>query len=81
MKLPRNVSGETLAKALRVLGYEISRQSGSHLRLTTTQHGQHHVTIPRHDPIRVGTFAGILDDVSQHFEISREELLARLFGR
>ena len=47
MKLPRDVSGETLAKALRVLGYEISRQSGSHLRLTTTQHGQHHVTIPR----------------------------------
>ena len=43
MKLPRDVSGETLAKALRVLGYEISRQSGSHLRLTTTQHGQHHV--------------------------------------
>ena len=43
MKLPRDVSGETLAKALRVLGYEISRQSGSHLRLTTIQHGQHHV--------------------------------------
>ncbi len=81
MKLPRDVSGERLAKALRSLGYEISRQSGSHFRLTTTQRGQHHVTIPRHDPIRIGTLAGILDDVADHFEISREELLKRLFGR
>ena len=37
MKLPRNVSGEQLAKALKVLGYEITRQTGSHFRLTTIQ--------------------------------------------
>jgi len=29
MKLPRNVSGEQLAKALRLLGYNITRQTGS----------------------------------------------------
>lgn len=81
MKLPRDVSGDRLVKALRVLGYEISRQTGSHFRLTTNQLGQHHVTIPRHDSLRVGTFAGILDDICAHFELSREELLAKLFGR
>ena len=81
MKLPRDVSGERLAKALKLLGYEITRQTGSHFRLTTLQRGEHHVTIPRHDPIRVGTFAGILNDVAEHFELSREDLLAKLFGR
>jgi predicted RNA binding protein YcfA (HicA-like mRNA interferase family) len=81
MKLPRNVSGEQLAKALKLLGYEITRQTGSYFRLTTTQHGEHHVTIPRHDPIRIGTFAGILDDVASHFDLTREDLIKKLFGR
>ncbi len=78
MKLPRDVSGDDLAKALRVLGYEVTRQTGSHYRVTTTQGGEHHVTIPRHDPLRIGTFAAILDDVAEHFGVSRNELIARI---
>lgn len=81
MKLPRDVSGERLAKTLGILGYQITRQTGSHYRLTTTQAGEHHVTIPRHNPIRIGTLAGILQEVGNHFGLSREELLARLFGQ
>ena len=81
MKLPRSVSGEQLVKALKVLGYQITRQTGSHLRLTTIQNGEHHVTIPRHDPLRIGTFAGILDDVAVHFSLTRDDLIAKLFGR
>jgi predicted RNA binding protein YcfA (HicA-like mRNA interferase family) len=81
MKLPRGVSGERLAKALKLLGYQVTRQTGSHLRLTTIQSGEHHVTIPRHDPIRIGTFAGILDDVAAHFNLTREDLITKLFGR
>ncbi len=46
MRLPRDVSGEDLARRLRVLGYEITRQTGSHMRLTTQEGGEHHVTIP-----------------------------------
>jgi predicted RNA binding protein YcfA (HicA-like mRNA interferase family) len=80
MKLPRSVSGERLAKALKLPGYQVTRQTGSHLRLTTIQSGEHHVTIPRHDPIRIGTFAGILDDVAVHFNLTREDLIAKLFG-
>jgi len=78
MKLPRDVSGDDLAKALKALGYQVTRQVGSHLRLTTTEGGEHHVTIPRHSPLRVGTFATILDRVANHFGISREELLDKI---
>ncbi|MCY7377454.1 MAG: type II toxin-antitoxin system HicA family toxin [Pyrinomonadaceae bacterium] len=35
MKLRRDISGADLVKILRGLGYEISRQTGSHIRLTT----------------------------------------------
>jgi predicted RNA binding protein YcfA (HicA-like mRNA interferase family) len=80
MRLPRNLSGDDLAKSLERLGYQATRQRGSHIRLTTEQHGTHHVTIPRHDSLRVGTLAGILKDVAAHFGISRDELLKRLFG-
>ena len=80
MKLPRDLAGTDLARRLQVLGYRITRQTGSHLRLTTDQHGEHHITIPRHDPLRVGTLAGILRDIANHFDMSRDELVASLFG-
>ena len=80
MRLPRSLSADDLVRLLRPLGYEVTRQSGSHLRLTTEQGGQHHVTIPRHDPLRVGTLAGILTEVARHFGVTRDALLARLLG-
>jgi predicted RNA binding protein YcfA (HicA-like mRNA interferase family) len=80
MKTPRDLSGTGLAKALRRVGYETSRQTGSHIRLTTVERGQHHVTVPNHNPIKVGTLSGILGDVAAHLEISRDELARRLFG-
>lgn len=36
MKLPRDLSGADLAKALTRVGYRSTRQSGSHIRLTPT---------------------------------------------
>ena len=78
MKLPRDISGDELAKALRKMGYVATRQTGSHVRLTTSQRGEHHVTIARHDPIKIGTLAGILQDVAAHFDISRDQLLTQL---
>jgi predicted RNA binding protein YcfA (HicA-like mRNA interferase family) len=47
MRLPRDLAGEELAVLLGRYGYEVTRQTGSHMRLTTTQRGEHHVTIPR----------------------------------
>lgn len=81
MRLPRDVGGEELAVLLRHYGYEVTRQTGSHMRLTTTQGGEHHVTVPHHKPLRVGTLSAILRDVSQHLGMSRKELLSEMFGR
>ena len=79
MKLPRDVSGPELAKLLRALGYEITRQTGSHFRLVTRQHGEHHLTIPKHSPLKIGTLSGILRDIAEHLGITRDDLLRRLF--
>jgi predicted RNA binding protein YcfA (HicA-like mRNA interferase family) len=80
MKLPRDVSGADLAKRLGRLGYVVTRQTGSHLRLTISERDRHHLTIPNHDPLKVGTLAGILNGVAAHLDISRDELIQRLFG-
>lgn len=78
MRLPRDVSGADLAKALRYFGYEITSQTGGHPRLTTSKNGIHHVTIPNHNSLRIGTLAAILDDAASHFQISRQELLSKI---
>lgn len=80
MRLPRDLSGVELAKALGKVGYQVTRQSGSHIRLTLQQPTQHHVTVPAHDPLKVGTLAAIVADVAEHLRLSRDELLQRLFG-
>ncbi|MBI4306496.1 MAG: type II toxin-antitoxin system HicA family toxin [Chloroflexi bacterium] len=80
MRLPRDVSGRRLARELQRLGYRITRQSGSHIRLTTSEGGQHHVTVPDHENLRVGTLAGIIGDVAEHLGLARDELVERLFG-
>ena len=80
MKLPRDLSGAELAKALSGIGYRITRQTGSHLRLTLDTPSQHHVTIPAHDTLKVGTLSAILSDIAGNLKISREDLTRRLFG-
>jgi predicted RNA binding protein YcfA (HicA-like mRNA interferase family) len=57
MRLPRDLTGADLVKRLSVLGYRQTRQTGSHVRVTCDAPRQHHVTIPLHDPLRVGTLA------------------------
>jgi predicted RNA binding protein YcfA (HicA-like mRNA interferase family) len=79
VKLPRDLSGADLARALAKVGYRVTRQTGSHLRLTVDSPSQHHVTIPAHDPLKVGTLSGILGDIAAHLKIERDELLRRLF--
>ena len=79
MKVPRDLSGAELARALARVGYAITRQTGSHIRLTTLSPSQHHVTVPAHDPLKVGTLSAILGDVAAHLRITREALLNRLF--
>lgn len=79
MRLPRDLSGIELARALRKVGYQIVRQSGSHIRMTRLEGEQHHVTIPAHDPLKIGTLAAILGDVASHLKLGRDDLIRRLF--
>ncbi|MFV0445395.1 MAG: type II toxin-antitoxin system HicA family toxin [Planctomycetaceae bacterium] len=79
MRLPRDESGRSLAKRLRAFGYELTRQTGSHMRLSTTQNGEHHVTVPDHDSLRIGTLGSILNSVAARFGITQHELMKCLF--
>ncbi len=79
MRLPRDWSGDDLIKRLARVGYVPTRQSGSHVRLTrATGEGEHHVTVPRHSPLRIGTLSNILNDVAEHLGLQKEELLQQL---
>jgi len=78
-RIPRDISGKELIKALHVLGYKQTRQIGSHIRLTTFENGEHHITIPNHDPIRIGTISNIITEIAFHFQISKDELIKRIF--
>ena len=78
MRTPRDVSGANLAKALRALGYHKVRQEGSHIRLTTHQDREFHITVPNHQPIKVGKLRGILKCVAEHLKTTPEDLLRDL---
>ena len=80
MKLPRDLSGQELARRLSRFGYRVSRQTGSHLRLTNDGPPQHHVTIPAHDVLMVGTLAAVLAEVAAHLKVTRDELVMRISG-
>lgn len=79
MKMPRDISGSELTKLLKKFGYTSVRQTGSHIRLTTFQKGEHHLTIPQHDPLKIGNLSAILSDVADHFEINKQDLINQLF--
>ena len=81
MKLPRQISGEELARLLHRYGYQITRQTGSHLRLTSKFKGsEHHLTIPAHKDLRVGTLSAVLAEVASYLETERKKLIGELFG-
>ena len=71
MKLPRDVNGSEAARALRRLGYNVQRQSGSHLILRRENRT---VVVPQHKPLKPGTLKGILEQAG----ITLEEFLEQL---
>jgi len=49
VRIPRDVNGQLLAERLRRHGYVLTRQTGSHMRLSRSSDGQQqHLTIPAH---------------------------------
>jgi predicted RNA binding protein YcfA (HicA-like mRNA interferase family) len=78
MRLPRDIDGPRLVKALSVLGYDATRQKGSHIRVTTQRDGENHEVVPYHDPIKTGTLASILKRIGAHHRMSVDDLLKLL---
>ena len=78
-KIPRDITGYELIKLIGKFGYQITRQTGSHIRLTTTENGIHHITVPNHNPLKIVTLSNILSDIANHFQISKKEVLEKLF--
>jgi predicted RNA binding protein YcfA (HicA-like mRNA interferase family) len=78
MRIPRDLDGPDLVKALRVLGYAATRQRGSHIRLTTHLNGEHHEVVPNHFPVAVGTLRTILKSIAAHHKLTVEDLIEKL---
>ncbi|MBK8518102.1 MAG: type II toxin-antitoxin system HicA family toxin [Saprospiraceae bacterium] len=75
MRLSRDESAVSLIKNFSSLGYEVSRQKGSYIRLSKSQENiEHHITIPNRDPIKIGLLSKILKDVAKNLDIDIEEL-------
>ena len=70
--------GADLQRALQKLGYQATRQRGSHVRVSTNVNGEHHEVVPLHNPIKVKTLSGILKSVASHHEVSMQDLLEML---
>jgi len=80
MKIPRDINGEELARLLKKYGYEVTRQKGSHIRLTAVLREEHHITIPRHRALKIGTLNSILSDIAEHLRMDKQALIKELFG-
>jgi len=81
MKIPRDIGSENLIKLLDKFGYIITRQTGSHIRLTSSlKEKEHHITIPSQKSLKIGTLNNIINDIAEYLEIDKKELLLQLFG-
>jgi len=79
MKIPRDVSGTHLANVLcRRWQYAKVHQVGSHIILETSEPTQQRISIPEHEPIRLGTLISILRSVAQHKGVTRDALVKTL---
>ncbi len=79
MKIPRDLDAKNLIKSLERLGYRQTRQTGSHIRLSVNlEEKELHITIPNHNPLKIGTLNNILKEINDQLKISKEELLKKL---
>ena len=79
MRIPRDISSAELIKRLKPFGYSITPQTGSHIRLATEMSGVCRITIPNHNLLRIGTISSVLTEISNHFNVPKEQLVKKLF--
>jgi predicted RNA binding protein YcfA (HicA-like mRNA interferase family) len=79
MKVPRDLSGAQLVKVLcRDWSYRAVHQEGSHIILQTDTPTPQRLSVPNHNPLRVGTLNSIVRAVSAHKGVERQQLLEAL---
>jgi predicted RNA binding protein YcfA (HicA-like mRNA interferase family) len=71
LKLPRDLSGPEIVRALQRMGFDVHRQRESHIRLVK---GEARVTVPNHGVVNVRTLASILSQAG----ITIEDLAGNL---
>ena len=80
MKRPRDTSTKEMIQALKQFGYSPTRQTGSHIRLTTQVGGQHHLTIPQKRQLTIGKINAVLWELVRHHGKPRRQIMVLLFG-
>jgi len=81
MRLPRDIGGEQLVQLLGKFGYKVTRQTGSHIRLSSKlKDEEHHLTIPNHSPLKIGTLNSIVNSAAEYLKISKQEVINKLFS-
>lgn len=79
MKIPRNLKGSYLVGILcKLWDYQVIHQQGSHIILETETPSHQRISIPNHNPLRVGTLNGILRAVARHKEVTKQDILDTL---
>lgn len=74
MKLPRDASGQDLAKVLW-RDYRVVHQSGSHIILQTDLPTSQRLSVPNHNPLRIGTLNAIIRETTRHKGVDRSQIL------
>ena len=68
----KQLSGKEVIKIFEAHGFEVKRTVGSHVRLSFFKNEtSHHITIPLHDSLKIGTLHGIIKEFELCF--GREE--------
>jgi len=72
------LSGADLIGALRRLGFNQTRQTGSHVRMTISAPRQAHLTVPLTKAIPAGTLAALVKDAATHLETTVDDILSKI---
>lgn len=68
MQKLKQLSGKEIVKIFESYGFVLKRIKGSHVRLTlVTKESSHHITIPLHDKLKIGTYDNIVKEFENCF--------------
>jgi predicted RNA binding protein YcfA (HicA-like mRNA interferase family) len=79
VKIPRDLTGREIVKALcKKWDYRQVHQEGSHIILQTDMPSRQRISVPDHNPVRIGTLNSILRLVSAHKGVDKQAILETL---